>query len=221
MSVHLQRDIQDLKINLVSICTSVEENLTRAITSLENKNEKEAAKVVEVEKKIDSMEIEIEEECLKILALHQPVASDLRFVISALKINNDLERIGDMALHIVERFLSLDSQVANPKFPKLIQIAEEVRQMLRTSLDSLIYMDVNMAKTVWEQDKRVDAFHDDFFKEMKREIKDSPDYVNTWMNLLFISKQLERIGDHATNIAEDVIYLIEGNIVRHGGLEKK
>ena len=215
MERHLQREINKLKAKLIELCTLVEENVTTAVISLETRSEDGSKKVFRKEDLIDEKEIELEEDCLKIFALYQPVAGDLRFIVSVLKINNDLERIGDMALHIMERFQSLEAGVGKSFLQQLTQNSKVVRNMLRMRIDSLVDMDIHKAKLIGGQDEKVNAFHENFFSEIKDIIQKDPDNVNTYMNLLFISKQLERIGDHATNIAEDVIYLVEGHIVRH------
>ncbi|MFC1586650.1 phosphate signaling complex protein PhoU, partial [Fibrobacterota bacterium] len=206
----------NLKKKMLYFCSMVEENLTQALYALEKHDQEIARGVFEKEKRIDEYEIEIEEDCLKILALHQPVASDLRFIIATLKINNDLERIDDMAVHIVERLLSIPLKLEGMSyFSRLNDCAIQVRKMLKSGLDSLVNLDANLAREIEEKDSEVDHFHQSFFEEMKNALKRDPEKADIWLNLLFISKQLERIADHTTNIAEDVIYLIEGRIVRH------
>ncbi|MBF0429933.1 MAG: phosphate signaling complex protein PhoU [Fibrobacteria bacterium] len=217
MSNHLLRDIQHLEKRMLYFCTLVEENLTRAVESLEKHDEEKAMMVIAQEKQIDNLEIEIEEECLKILALHQPVAKDLRYIVAVLKINNDLERIGDMAAHIGERFLSLGYCLEKSYFNKLTQCARDVRRILHNCLDALIGLDKELAQQILLWDTDIDTFHEEFFNEIQQEIKENPQDVHVLLNLLSISKQLERISDHATNIAEDVIYLVDGEIVRHSG----
>lgn len=215
MTIHFQREIDKSKKMILSIAAEVEESLQKALKSLKERDGKLAKKVVEYDKIIDRMEIEVEEECLKILALHQPVAIDLRFIISVLKINNDLERIGDLAANIAERSLYLSGQDPIEIAPSIIEMAPEVQQMLKKSLDALINMDTDLANEVLEADEKVDDLHAGMYEYIQEKIKKSPDSINSQLHLMGVSRYLERIADHATNIAEDVIYMVDGEISRH------
>jgi phosphate transport system protein len=211
----LQREIDKLKVHILTLGALVEERLQKAVQSVRDRDESLAKEVIEGDYEIDEMEVDLEEECLKILALHQPVANDLRFIIAVLKINNDLERIGDLAVNIGESVMAL---IGKPgidipfDFPGL---SEKVKIMLKTSLDSLVNMDKSMAVAVCRMDDEVDVIHRRMYDQVREGIRKHTDHIETFTHLLTISKNLERIGDQATNIAEDVIYMIEGRIIRH------
>jgi phosphate transport system protein len=171
--------------------------------------------VIEKDLEIDHSEVEVEEECLRILALHQPVAIDLRFIVAALKLNNDLERIGDLAVNIAERALFL-SRVTPPVIPfDFNEMAQRTRDMLKQSLDALVNMDIELARRVCAEDDEVDRINREMYVHVKQAIRQHPHHLEALVHLLSVSRHLERIADHTTNIAEDVIYMIEGEIVRH------
>jgi phosphate transport system protein len=165
------------------------------------------------------MEVEIEEECLKILALHQPVAVDLRFIAAVIKINNDLERIADETVNIARgvRYLSKDRQAFPFAFDFSVMV-DKTQTMLKKSLDALVNLDTDIAVKVCLLDDEVDEMNAEVHRLVKEAIKENPEHGEHLINLLLISRHLERIADHATNIAEEVIYLIEGEIVRHAKL---
>ncbi len=169
--------------------------------------------------KIDEMEVELEEEGLKILALHQPVAIDLRFIVAVLRINSDLERIGDLAVNLAERASFLSSREQYRKLPEvsvdLTKMAEKAKEMVRQSLDALVNLDPGLAREVLEADNIVDAMNREMFQLIYDRIRETPDRVEGLIHLLSATRHLERVADHATNIAEDVIYMITGEIVRH------
>ena len=176
--------------------------------------------IIENDEKIDQLEVEVEEDCLKILALHQPVAIDLRYIIAVLKINNDLERIADLAVNIASRtkFLAEKSTITLPG--SLFTIAEKVEYMLKMSLDSLVKSDTKKAKSVLVADDEVDDLHSKMYKIAREEIESDQSKIDQWFNVIAISRYLERAADHTTNIAEDVIYLVDGDITRHQQLDK-
>lgn len=215
MPKHLQRDISTIKKDMLHLATLVEESLHLAVHSVEERDYSIGQKVIEADMQIDKTEVEIEEECLKILALHQPVAIDLRFIVAVLKMNSDLERIGDLAVNIAEHscFLALQEEVSAPfDFRSMSQAA---CMMLKKALDALVNMDPDIARQVCSDDDQVDAINRLMYTRVEDEIRKKPDNVKLLMHYLCISKHLERVADHATNIAEDVIYMIEGEIVRH------
>lgn len=218
MSIRLQKDIEKLKKLVVSLAALVEERFRSAMKSLQLRDSQLARKVVEGDIDIDHREVDIEEECLKILALHQPVADDLRFIVAVLKLNNDLERIGDLAVNIAERaeFVTSESPLEMPF--DYVTMAQRAGEMLRQSLDSLVNMDLDLAYRVCAQDDEVDAMKRNIQAAFAQEVrKEEDDHVDALIHLFLISRHLERIADHATNIAEDVIYLITGAIHRHKG----
>jgi phosphate transport system protein len=215
MPVRLQKELQKLKKRILSLGTMVEERVRMAIKAVETRDEKLAKRIIEMDREIDENEVEVEEECLKILALHQPVAVDLRFITAVIKINNDLERIGDQAVNIAERVVSIARrpQVTVPFDYKLM--AEKTETMLKESLDALVNLDVDLAYKVCLKDDEVDDINREIYDKVKEAIRSHPDRVGYMINLLLVSRHLERIADLTTNIAEEVIYLIEGEISRH------
>ena len=216
MPVHLQREVELLKKKALSLCATVESSVQRAVRSVSERNDRLAAEVIASDLDIDHAEIDVEEECLKILALHQPVAIDLRFIVAVLKMNNDLERIGDLAVNIAQRaqFLNARAPIAVPF--DLGGLAEKAQNMFRKSLDALVNMDAAQARAVCGMDDEVDAINREMYDQVKDMIRQRPEHLDSLIALLSISRYLERIADHATNIAEDVVYMIEGRIVRHG-----
>lgn len=215
MSRHLQRDIENLKVNILSLGAMVEESVYKAVKSIETWDAVLAREVVDQDWVIDKRELEVEDDCLKILALHQPVAFDLRFIVSTLKINNDLERIGDLAVNIAERgaFLAKSERIRIPF--DLPGMATKVQSMLRKSLDALVNTDPDEAREVCAADDEVDQINREMYSQISASIRSRPEQVDSLIHLLSVSRFLERISDHATNISEDVIYMTEGEIVRH------
>jgi phosphate transport system protein len=193
----------------------VEEALQRAVKAVIDRDAALALSVIEQDLDIDRMEVELEEECLKVLALHQPVAVDLRFIVAILKINNDLERIGDLAANISgrARFLARAEKIEIPY--DLRGMFAEVRTMLKNSLDALVNTDPELANGVCIADDKVDEANRKMYQQVMQAIRQNPDQLEAYINLLSVSRYLERIADHATNIAQDVTYLMEGEIVRH------
>ncbi|OQX23779.1 MAG: phosphate transport system regulatory protein PhoU, partial [Desulfobacteraceae bacterium IS3] len=186
-----------------------------ASRSVENRDAELAEKIIKADYEIDEIEIEVEEECLKILALYQPVAVDLRFIIAVIKINNDLERIGDQAKNIAQRVKIIAKREKIEVAFDYVLMSEKVESMLRKSLDALVKMDCDLALNVCALDDEVDAIKNEAYDLLKQVMQQKPDRLGYLINLLLISRHLERIADHATNIAEEVIYLVEGEIVRH------
>jgi phosphate transport system protein len=212
---HFQREIDKLKKKTLSLSTVVEESVQLAVKSIEKRDVKLARKVIESGEDIDRLEVDIEEECLKILALYQPVALDLRYIVSVFKINNDLERIGDLSENIAERaiFLAYQKKIDIPfDFPGMTEITIS---MLKMSLDALINMDTHLSEQVCMSDDKVDNINRLMYKQIQQSIRKNPDDLESYIHLLGVSRLLERIADHATNIAEDVLYMCKGEIVRH------
>lgn len=215
MPPRLQIEINNLKKQILSLGAMVEEQVNKAIKALETKDLDIAQGVIKIDKKVDEIEVEVEEECLKILALHQPVAVDLRFISAVIKINNDLERIGDEAVNIAERVIYLGSRPPLTVFFDYKEMSEKTVKMLKDSLDALVSLDIDLAYKVRLEDDDVDDFDRGFFDKIKEVIPENTERVGSLIHLFSISHHLERIADHATNIAEEVIYLIEGVIPRH------
>ncbi len=216
MTKHFHRELEKLKKRILSLGAMVEERVYMAIKAIENNDSGLADKIIKSDYEIDEMEVDVEEECLKILALYQPVAVDLRFITAVIKINNDLERIADEAVNIA-RGVKYIAKGEKLHFDfDFYLMAEKTEAMLKKSLDALVNLDVDLAFKVCLLDDEVDKFNGEAHRKVKDVIKDNPEHVEYFINLLLISRHLERIADHATNIAEEVIYLIEGEIVRHG-----
>jgi phosphate transport system protein len=210
------RELDNIKKMTLSLGAMVEERVRLAVAAVENKDAEAAQRVIKTDHEIDEMEIEVEETCLKVLALHQPVAVDLRFLIAVIKINNDLERIGDQAVNIAQRVAVLAKRHAVNFNFDYAQMAEKAQAMLRMSLDALVNLDEDLALKVVTMDDEVDTIQRDAYDRIKSAMKENSDKIGYMINLLLISRHLERLADHATNIAEEVIYLIEGEIIRHG-----
>ncbi len=221
MTKQFHREIEKLKKLILSLGTMVEEEVRMAIKAIELKDAEIAKKIIIDDYNIDEMEVEIEEECLKILALHQPVAVDLRFLIAVIKINNDLERIGDEAVNIAERVESLAKRKTVGFTYDYSEMAEKAEEMLKKSLDALVNLDIDLAFKVLIKDDEVDDIQEKVYQLTKQAIREHTDEVKFLINQYLISRHLERIADHATNIAEEVIYLIEGEIIRHAKHERE
>ncbi len=215
MSTHLINATAQLKQQVIALGTWVEEALQNAVDAVEKRDKRLAAAVAAGDKKIDAQEVEIEEECLKILALYQPVAIDLRLIVAILKLNRDLERIGDMAVHIAERAEALANDRWSRNLFDFRTMASKTQAMVRGSLDALIELDVQKARALFDADDEIDALYAAMFERVRRSAFDEPEKVDMLLHLLSIARHLERIADHAANIAKDVVYMVEGQIVRH------
>jgi phosphate transport system protein len=215
MARYLTRELDKIKKKILYLCAMVEERVHLTSQAVQNKDADIAQKIINSDWEIDEMEVEVEEECLKILALHQPVAVDLRFLVALIKINNDLERIGDQAVNIAERVLTISKRPEMGFVFDYGPMAEKAGAMLKMSLDALVGMDVDLAFKVITLDDEVDDIKTEAYDRVKAAINKNPERVGYLINLLLISRHIERLADHATNIAEEVIYLIEGEIVRH------
>ena len=216
MSLHFQRDLENLKKEILLIGGLVEEAINNAIRSLKNRDAALAEAVIDKEYIIDEKEVQIEEECLKILALHQPVATDLRFVVVILKVNNDLERMGDFATNIAQRALYLSEHDPLPDLIEFINdLPSMVQTMVRETLDALVKMDTATARKVIQADDAVDDLNRKMHKKVTETIMQDSSTAERAISLLSTSRYLERIADLSTNIAEDVIFMVEGHVIRH------
>lgn len=214
--MHFHREIDQLKKMILKLGVLVEDRLRRACTLLETKNEAEAEKIMNSDWEVDDMEIRVEEECLKILALHQPVARDLRLIVSIIKINSELERIADIAVNIAKRILTIN-KCKTADFVFILDyttMAAKALEMVKTSLDALVTEDAGLARSVFLMDDEVNRMRDMAYKTVIGEIGLRGDNAACLINIYLIARHLERIGDRAMNIAEEVIYLVEGEIVR-------
>lgn len=215
MPIHLMREIERVKKDILTVGAMAELSVRESTLSLHQRDEKLALGVIEQDTKLDEMEVELEESCLKILALHQPVAVDLRFIVAALKINNELERVGDLAVNIAERALFLATVPKVDISFDFVGMAAKVQEMLKNSLDALVNFNLTLAQQVCQDDDDVDAMNRQMYILMQEAIHQHPDQTEALIHLLSASRHLERIADHATNISEDVIYMIQGEVVRH------
>lgn len=215
MSIHLERDLGTLEQDLLAQSARVEEMIRLACRGLCDRKLAVSDELHEREPAINEREVRIEEECLKILALHQPVAVDLRRVATVLKVNGDLERIADLAVNISERndVLAMSPELPLPTF--LEEMAEAAIEMVRDALDAFVHSDVGLARRVRHRDDDVDALNRRVIDEVYEAIRRAPDLIDPALHLFSASRHIERIADHATNIAEDVLYLVEGEIARH------
>ncbi|HRI89683.1 MAG TPA: phosphate signaling complex protein PhoU [Candidatus Hydrogenedentes bacterium] len=215
MSVHFLREIDRLKKQLLSLSAFVEEGVEKAVRSVRDRDSNLARQVIDNDGRIDELDVDIEEECQKILALHQPVAHDLRFIIAIIKINGTLEHIGDCAVNIAERalFLAEEEHVDIPF--DFTGMAEKARNMLRLALDALVNQDEGLAYRVIAADDEVDQINRDMYGQVKDGIRNHPEHLEALIHLLSISRLVERIADMASHVAEEVIYYVKGDIVRH------
>ena len=218
---HFSRELENIKKLILSLGAIVEERVRMATKAIEDNDAELAQRIIKSDYEIDEMEVDIEEECLKVLALHQPVAIDLRFIIAVIKINNELERIGDQAVNIAERVGVTAKREQLEMFFDYSAMGEKAQRMLKMSLDALVKMDYDEAFNVVMMDDEVDAIKEQAYDRVKRAMIEHSDKIGYLINLFLISRHLERLADHTTNIAEEVIYLIEGEIVRHAQYDKE
>jgi phosphate transport system protein len=216
MDRHFDAELQKLKDLILSMGGSVEQAIEHATQALLLREPERLERVFTLEDQVNKSHITVDETCLNLLALQAPMAKDLRLIIAIMKINTDLERMGDQAVNIAH---NAKRYLAEPPLKPLIDLprmAEDVRAMVRDSLDSLVKRDQNLANDVLDRDDRVDAFKNQIFRELITYMIGDPRAIERALNLILIARNLERIGDHATNIAEDVIFAITGRDVRHG-----
>jgi phosphate transport system protein len=215
MTKHLQIDLDELSKELLTMGAMVEEATNRAIMALVRRDRRLAQEVIAVDDAINDHENRIEDHALKMLALHQPVATDLRFIITVLKVNNDLERIGDHAVAIAERAVVLASLEPVPRPADFDQLVEVVQRMMKDSLTALIERDAKLARAVCLMDDEVDRVHRLMYSEMQDAMRHDVNFIEPAVNTISATRHLERIADLATNIAEDIVYMVEGEILRH------
>jgi phosphate transport system protein len=215
MAKHLQRDLNNLQRDLLAFAGLVEDAVSKAIRALQTHDVEMAREVINGDTQVDLEENQLGEECLKLLALHQPVAIDLRRITAAMMITTDLERMGDLAEEIAERAIVLARHPLLPIPQRLQRMTDLVNVMVRSSLDAFVNLNREQAERVLRMDDDVDRYNIEIIQELVQVMKSSQDLIEPGLSLFSATRQLERIADHATNIAEDVIYLIEGEIVRH------
>jgi phosphate transport system protein len=212
---HFDEELSLLKEKLLTMASLAESMIHKAVKSLMERDESLFEQVNAEEKKVNLLEIEIDDLCLKLLALKQPMAKDLRLITSAMKIDNELERIGDMAVNITQCVSVLIRQPQLKPYIDLPRMADLAQKVVKDSLDSFINQDVRLARSVLTRDDQIDALKDQIFRELLTFMISDPSTIKRALELILISRHLERIGDHATNIAENVIYLVQGKDIRH------
>jgi|FLOH01.1.fsa_nt_gi phosphate transport system protein len=215
MSKHLLRDISNLADQLILIGNRCEDAFGKAIESILARDAESARQIVEGDSVIDALEVQLEESALKILALYAPVASDLRFIVAAIKINNDLERIGDIASSIAKRAIDLDC--LKPTSPPLdfAEMAQRTRVMVREAIQCMVQRDEQRARALMAMDDKVDDLNRKILASLEQRMAEEPEAVPALLRWANVARLVERIADYSTNIAEDIIYLEEGDIVRH------
>jgi len=212
---HYDAELKDLHMKILEMGGFVEKQIGNAITAMVNRDDDLARTTIDADHAVNRMDVDIDDLCIRLLALRQPAAKDLRLITTALKITTDLERIGDMAVNLCERTLELNQE---PQLKPLIDIprmADVAQAMLRESLDSFVREDVELALKVCRDDDFIDQLNGQLFRELSSFMVERPQTIGRAIRLLFVAKYIERIADHATNIAEMVIYMVKGKSIRH------
>ncbi len=220
MRQHFHKELQKIKKQILTLGAMIENNVKDIKAAIATFDPEIAAAIIKSDHLIDEMEVEMEEECLKVLVLHQPVANDLRFLIAVIKINAELERIGDQMSNIARRIQTIAKQKQCEFVFDYAVMIEKAEHMLKLSLDALVNMDFEMAVQVLKLDDEVDDIRTEAYKMIRDALIEQPDHADYLLNLLFVSRHIERMADHSTNIAEDVIYMVDGEIIRHGVASK-
>jgi len=215
MERHFETEMQALKNRLLSMGAMVEERVQHAVLALMERNSATAERIIAGDEEVNELQIEVDDRCLKLLALQQPMASDLRLITAAMKINADLERIGDQAVNIAENSLKLMANAPLKPIIDLPRMAEIAEAMTRDSLDAFVRKDAALARAVLARDDEVDQLKDHIFRVLLTYMMADPGTIERALSLILVSRNLERIADHATNIAEDVIFVVEAKDVRH------
>ncbi len=212
---HYEAELKDLHVKILEMGGFVEKQIAGAVAALIERNDEQARMIIERDHSVNRMDVEVDDLCLRLLALHQPAARDLRLITTGLKITTDLERIGDMAVNICERILELNREPQLKPLIDLPRMADVAQHMLRESLDSFVREDVELALAVCREDDIIDGLNSQLFRELLSYMAEEPRTISRAIPLLFIAKYLERIGDHATNIAEMVVFMVKGKSIRH------
>ena len=215
METHFQQELNHLKEQLLKMAGLAERAISNAIEALVKRDTPLAEKTIAEDGKINEMEILVDDLCLKLLALHQPLAADLRFITSAMRINTELERIGDLSVNIAERAISLNQEPQLKPYIDLPRMAEITQSMVKDVLDAFVNGDARLARSVCERDDQVDALNDQVFRELLTYMMSDPKTITRAVHLIIVSRCLERIADHATNIAEGVIFMVQALVIKH------
>jgi len=221
MDTHFQKELEDLKVSLLKMAALVEEAIRKSIQAMVDRDSSLVQQVFQGEEVINTLENTIEDRCLKLLALRQPMAGDLRVITSGMKIVTDLERMGDQAVNIGERVLSLNQEPQLKPYIDIPRMAEIVLSMVRDVLDAFVNRNSKLARSVCERDDLVDGLNDQVFRELLTYMISDPKTITRAVHLMIVSRCLERIADHATNIAEDVIFMVDALVIKHHADERE
>lgn len=221
MERHFDEELRHLKDEILRMGSMVEEAISRAVKALVDRDAVMAESVIKADEAINMLELEVEEECLRLLALRQPAAADLRFIVMVLKINNDLERMGDLAVNIAERSLELLRQPPLKPLLDIPRMAQLAQAMVKDCLDAFVQANADRARSICLRDDQVDKLNDQVFRELLTYIMQDPAVTTRAVDLILVGRYLERIADHATNISEDVIYMVQGKTIKHHIEEKQ
>lgn len=221
MDRHFDEELQNVKRKLVDMAALVEGSITRSLEALKKKDLEMAGKISELDHKIDKLEIAIEDMCIELIARHQPVGSDLRFLIGAIKMNNDLERMGDHSVNISDSVRYLTESPDIGQIMNIWTMAKIVNEMLRESVESFIHNDAVRAQKVCERDSIVDGMRNETIRILLTHMLEEPEKIGSAIQYLLVAKNLERIADLSTNICEDVIYIAQARVIKHHAEEKK
>jgi phosphate transport system protein len=215
MPRHFHEELDALKQTLLLMGALVEDQIRRAMQALVDRDDVSAQNVIDRDREVNAYDIEVDEKCVELLALYQPTAGDLRFITTAMKIVTDLERIGDQAVNIAQRTVELNREPQLKPYIDLPRMSEQAQRMVKDSLDAFVARDTMLARRVCGDDDSVDALKEQIFRELLTFMMEDPKTIPRAIRLIFISRSLERVADHATNIAEMVVYLVESKMVRH------
>jgi len=215
MARHFHEELEALKQTLLAMGGLVEDQIRRVMRALLERDDVMAQEVIERDRQVNTYDVEVDEQCVSLLALHQPAAGDLRFITTAMKIVTDLERIGDQAVNIAQRVLELNREPQLKPYIDLPRMAEKAQRMVKESLDAFVARDTALARQVCGEDSEVDFLKEQIFRELLTFMMEDPRTIPRAIRLILISRFMERVADHATNIAEMVVYLVEGKMVRH------
>jgi phosphate transport system protein len=215
MQRHFHDELEALKQTLLAMGGLVEDQIRRVMRALTERDDAVAQEVIERDRQVNAYDVEVDETCVNLLALHQPAAGDLRFITTAMKIVTDLERIGDQAVNIAQRVLELNQEPQLKPYIDLPRLAERAQAMVKDSLDAFVTRDTGLARRVCAADAEVDGLKEQIFRELLTFMMEDARTISRAIRLILVSRFMERVADHATNIAEMVIYMVEGKMVRH------
>ncbi len=221
MDRHFDDELQRVKKHLLEMAAMVEEEITKALEALKKRSDKIAAEVKQIDHRIDKFEIAIEDQCIELIARHQPVGTDLRFLVGVIKMNNDLERMGDHAVNIADQVSYTLKQTRHEPVANIWVMAKEVKAMLKDSVESFVNNDPDCAQRVCERDSTVDNMRDETIRILLTHMLEEPEQIGSAISYVLVAKNLERIADLSTNICEDVIYITEARVIKHHAEEEK